>query len=195
MSTATEVQGNSSIGDHSVVLTVESLATYRQMLTFLFTTSIIAIALISGSLLFAYHRQSHLSILTFVALAGAVGAIFSALTRLYSVEKLPQAIIRPDMKLRKWHLLMYALIPPLVGAIGALFFYLSIAAGLIQGEPFQRFACEALNSTCNSLNGLFQYLPISATDYAKSLVWGFVAGFSERLVPNALTRLEKGGNQ
>ena len=36
--------------------------------------------------------------------------------------------------------------------------------------------------------------PDAAQDYAKVLVWGFVAGFAERFVPDTLQRLVQSGN-
>jgi hypothetical protein len=35
------------------------------------------------------------------------------------------------------------------------------------------------------------YGPAQASDYAKALLWGFVAGFSERLIPDALQTFAK----
>ncbi len=31
--------------------------------------------------------------------------------------------------------------------------------------------------------------PAKATDYSKALLWGFIAGFAERLVPDVLGKL------
>jgi hypothetical protein len=166
---------------------------YRQMLAFLFLSSLVLIALLAVSLFVAEYKKVHLTILPFVALSGALGAFFSALTRLYSLERLPAALIRPGFNLRNWHLLVYALIPSITGMIGAVFFYVAIAAGLIQGELFQHFECAPDADTCDSLTGLLSFSPATVKDYAKALVWGFVSGFSERLVPDALSRFEKSG--
>jgi hypothetical protein len=173
--------------------TSEMFAAYRQMLATLFFTSLVLIIIITVILLSAKSNKDDLQILPFVALSGSLGAFFSALTRLYSLEQLPAALFRPDLRLQNRHLLMYALIPPIVGAIGAVFFYVCLAAGVIQGDMFQKFQCSPNVCNCNSLTGLLSYAPATVTDYAKSLVWGFVAGFSERLVPDALSRLEKRG--
>lgn len=55
-------------------------------------------------------------------------------------------------------------------------FYLIIAAGFIKGDLF-----PALNP--------FTALPVQASDWAKLLVMAFLAGWAERLVPDALDRL------
>jgi hypothetical protein len=193
----TEAHNEHREASQSPAQAAELFSAYRQMLAFLFLASFGLIGIITISLLIAYHYDMHLSILAFVALVGALGAFFSSLTRLYSLEQLPAALLRPDVKLGNWHLLMYALIPPIVGAIGAVFFYLCVASGLIEGSMFQHFVldCKAAcpNSNSDDLNGLLCYKPANVTDYAKSLVWGFVAGFSERLVPDTLSRFEKSG--
>jgi hypothetical protein len=188
-----EIQGGNKDASQNTVLTAELFSAYRQMLAFLFLASLGLLAVITITLLVAPHFNITLSILVFVALSGALGAFFSALARLYSLADLPAALVRPDLKLRNWHLFMYALIPPIVGAIGAIVFYVCVASGLIQGDVFQKFKCKPSDFDCNSLDGLLNYSPETVTDYAKALVWGFVSGFSERLVPDALSRLEKSG--
>ena len=69
-------------------------------------------------------------------LTGALGAFFSALTRLYSFDALPRVLKDPKVPLPGLQLLMYSLIPAVIGAIAALVLYLTFAGNLISGHFF-----------------------------------------------------------
>jgi hypothetical protein len=71
--------------------------------------------------------------------------------------------------------------------IGASVLFLAVAGNLVGGEMFPSFVCKI--DDCNSFVGLFSYGPEQVQDYAKVLVWSFLAGFSERLVPDSLRSL------
>ena len=138
--------------------------------------------------------KSILTILVVVVLAGALGALFSALTRLYTLRQLPAALLLVDKKRPQGkYLLVFCLVPPIVGMIGSAFFYLFMQSGIVSSSIFVNFTCNASNA-CKDLGCLLSYSPCTPADYAKAVVWGFVAGFSERLVPNVLARLENDGN-
>jgi hypothetical protein len=133
-------------------------------------------------------------------LTGALGAFFSALTRLYSFNELPRVLIDSDFKLPRLQLFMYSLIPPIVGAIAALVLYMAFAANLITGDLFPHFACNepsgtpsSLPADCSKFGSLLSSVddPTKAADFAKVLVWSFIAGFAERLVPSTLDALSK----
>ena len=108
--------------------------------------------------------------------------------RLYSITELPAALLHVELaKLRNRYLLMYSLIPPIVGMIGASVLFLAVAGNLVGGEMFPSFVCKI--DDCNSFVGLLSYGPEQVQDYAKVLVWSFLAGSSERLVPDSLRSL------
>ena len=65
------------------------------------------------------------------------------------------------------------------GATGAVFLFLLLCAGLLGGDVFPSFDAKA---------------PWQA-EYAKLLVWSFIAGFSERLIPDLLSKTEGRGAQ
>jgi hypothetical protein len=82
------------------------------------------------------------------------------------------------------------MIPPLIGAIAAVTLYLIFAAGLVTGTMFPEFHLSPLNPRADDFDNFVQnWQPVLPTDYAKAIVWGFIAGFSERFVPDILNRL------
>ena len=171
----------------------EELEIYRQSLAWLFvwTSVIVGILTVTLSIM---EKTGHrpVTILMLVALAGALGALFSALTRLYSLSQLPSALILiPPKRPKSLYLLVFSLVPPVVGMIGAVFFYVFMQSEIITSNVFVKFVPKGADD-CGSLRCLLSYSPEYASDYAKAVVWGFVAGFSERLVPDVLARLEKG---
>ena len=166
------------------------LEAYRLMLGSLFLAAIVIMALIAAAAIgmrFFAAADGTLMTLFVVSMAGTLGALFSALSRLYAFEELPKALLHPDLqRLRNRYLAMYSLIPPLIGAVASVVIYMAFAAGYLQGQLFPNFTCKV--SDCSSLGGLFSYGPNTASDYARTLIWGFTSGFSERVVRDVLQR-------
>ena len=174
-------------------ISVEMLNAYGLMLTCLFLTTLLLVAVLSVPLFIGYFLDWRLPVLPFVALCGALGAFMSSLSRLYGLKNLPALLLNQDFRLMKnGYVVMYSLIPPLVGIIAAVATYVAIAAGFLQGDLFQRFHCFAADGNCDTgIDGLLKYGPMSAADCAKSLIWAFVAGFSERFFPGVIEGLAK----
>lgn len=185
------------------------LAAYKQMLVSLFVaTLVISAAAMVITLSFYYAEKlyqvpaAQLSspgrndppLMVILICAGALGAFFSALIRLYNFSDLPKALVDPAGlgQLRSGYLTIYSMVPPVVGAIAATILYISFAAGLLQGVLFPEFECKLGGSGGNASvcktfgNTINDFGPKAATDYAKCIVWAFIAGFAERLVPDAL---------
>jgi hypothetical protein len=170
----------------------EALNAFGLMLTWLFASTIGVVLFIAAILLIAHFRQGDLPILAFVALSGALGGFVSSLSRLYSLKELPALLMKKDFhSMRNRFVAMYSLIPPLIGAIGAVVVYVVVAGGLIQGELFAKFECFKGEGNCDSFGGLLMFGPSTVTDYAKVLVWGFISGFSERFFPGVMESLAK----
>ena len=131
-------------------------------------------------------------LLLLVMLAGMLGAYFSALTRLYRVDEAGAALITPTVKaLGGWYMAMYAAVPAIVGAIAAVVLYLLFVSELVQSDLFPSIECIS-GKSCKSISELMQnYWPVEPSDYGKALVWAFIAGFSERFVPDLLQSLVK----
>ncbi len=177
------------------------LAAYGQILASMFMSTLFCVVLLAGPLAWIGIKNYNISgprldypVQVVILLAGALGAFFSALMRLYSLDRLPAALMRSDMNgLGRFHLTIYSLVPPVTGMIGAIVLYYAFASGLVGGDLFPKFTCDAIKSRSHCgvfFPDIFYLVPETAQAYAKCVVWAFIAGFSERLVPDALGRLE-----
>jgi hypothetical protein len=178
------------------------LATYRRMLLFLLLGVSTVIGILLVFIFVPYIQWVHgsrigtspsTSIFLIVVLAGIIGAFFSSLQRLYNFTDMPAILYDKHFEKESSFLFIYSLVPALVGGISAAVLYLIFAAVLLSGSFFPAFACNATPavpadaSQCASLTALFDsYTPAAAADYAKAILWGFIAGFAERLVPDLL---------
>jgi hypothetical protein len=73
---------------------------------------------------------------------------------------------------------------PLLGAIFALLLLFLFMGGLLSGSVFP------LSSNDASGHSFLSCVPIGCTNLAKLVIWCFLAGFAERLVPDALDKLQ-----
>jgi hypothetical protein len=163
------------------------LQAYRQVLMCVFVATLVTIVV----LVLIFLLSKSLSIFAFVIGAGVLGALFSSLMRLYNYEDLPKALIGGGLGLEDVWLVMYALVPLIVGAISAAALYLAFMSGLLQGDLFPMFECHDLaEHSCKSLEEFAdKFAPRGPEQYAKAIVWGFIAGFAERLVPDLLKNI------
>jgi hypothetical protein len=181
-----------SVGGLDLDLRQKLLAAYKRMLAYQFCGVLILVAIPAAVLVFSYVTSKtpvwQPPILLVVAVAGIIGAFFSALTRLHRVDQLPLALMSDTvLGLNGLHLVVYSIVPPVVGAIAAVVVYLAFISGIFDSGVFPKLVCKAANKTCNDLvQVLNDYGPEKAADYGKALVWSFFAGFSERLVPDML---------
>ena len=73
--------------------------------------------------------------------------------------------------------------------IAAVTLYLVFASGLVMGDLVPTFRLSDLGTRQDDFaNFIANWQPAGPVDYSKALVWGFVAGFSERFVPDLLAR-------
>jgi hypothetical protein len=169
----------------------EEFNTHRQLVFWLFAATAGVVAVMAILLLDVEEGQSTFSILKLVVLSGALGAFVSALRRLYAFENVfPTARFRDLLRGARLYVIIYSLIPPLVGAIAAAVLYVLFAAQVVVSPLFPTFMCDLGESKCLLFNEFINnWKPTGATDYAKAAVWGFIAGFSERVVPDILNKL------
>jgi hypothetical protein len=84
---------------------------------------------------------------------------------------------------------------PVYGGIFALVLYVGFLSKIVTGDLFPQFAMAAFHMppTTADMQAFFRdTYPSSGADTAKLLFWCFVAGFSERLIPQIIGKAEGG---
>ncbi len=136
--------------------------------------------------------------LTVVLFVGAMGGLISMQQRFQSASN-EGDLLENVSQLRQARSSVW--LSPVSGAVFAAVLYLIIAAGLVKGDLFpvmKHLANAASNEPADGIS-LFKFIrgvdPLSYSDYAKLMVWAFLAGFAERLVPDTLSRFVEQGPQ
>lgn len=172
----------------------EEMDIHRTIVLWLFLATLIFTILLAAPLIYSDGTGNKvLTILPVVVLSGILGSFVSALKRIYSSSDIfPLKKHSIYLKKSNGYLIAYSSIPPLVGAICASVLYVIFASEIITGPFFPAFSCEIGKGECGSFQSfLSSWSPVNPQDYAKAIVWGFIAGFSERFVPDILNKVVK----
>jgi len=95
---------------------------------------------------------------------------------------------RPDAATMKGSAWIYVLWKCAVALSFAVVLYLLFVSNIVQGSIFPSFIC--VDADFSGLDAFVRGVqPAKNVDVAKCLVWGFIAGYSERFVPNILERI------
>jgi hypothetical protein len=118
-----------------------------------------------------------------VALVGSAGGTANAVRRVQRLAQEPastRAAVPPRLaNAQTW-------LSPITGGLFAVVLYNVLLAGILQGEFFPAFDCAG--EPFSDYRNFATCSPATNADAAMALVWGFVAGFGERFVPNVLDR-------
>lgn len=133
------------------------------------------------------HFGAHLGLYT-SALFGLLGALFS---RLLTVMQPRKAAVIDE--LYNAATFRYILARGMIGILGALVVYFFLQSGLVEGNVFPKFnelGMKAISSPGGSDNWPTRLL-LPSGSLALLIVWSFIAGFSESLVPTILSNTER----
>jgi hypothetical protein len=167
-----------------------TLDAHRLMVMWLFiSTLVIGLGFLALVLYFDVTGRGGVTIMIAVIVAGAAGGFVSSLRRLYSFQDIfPRHEYVQLFRRMNFYVVAYSFVPAVVGMIGAVMIYLVFAAGILKGDLFPEFHCAA--DKCTSFHDFVAFWsPKDSAAFAKAIVWGFIAGFSERFVPDILNRL------
>ena len=162
----------------------------------LYRLGIVLLALIvvsTGLIILFYLVSQQMGTMLFALLIGGIGSCISFFLRF---PKLGESELK-FMATSWWSIV----VPMLVGLIMGGFIYIVFFAGILTGDGgkglftsnlFPLFTNPSLNTDeALSLNHALDIRPVSVQDFGKLLVWCFLSGYSERLVPNLLANLER----
>ena len=142
-------------------------------------------ALIVGLVLAISGMFPYKNIMPIVIFAGAVGAVVN---NYYRLSKLSEADKASAARLKSSVLTMQIYVSMLISGILGLVMYGLCMTGLLAGQLFPEFT--GTEKVYDSMFGfLTEVVPATNLDAGKVLIWSFIAGFSERLIPNVLDRL------
>jgi hypothetical protein len=87
------------------------------------------------------------------------------------------------------------LLIPIYGGIFAGILYVGFLSNIVEGPLFPKFAAPVFTQPIPTTNDIRAFLqqtyPASGADLAKLIFWAFVAGFSERLVPQIIDKSQR----
>lgn len=121
-----------------------------------------------------------------VLFAGAMGGFISSQRRLQGVSRRGDSmvdLIELSSKAGYW-------LSPLTGAVFAAVLFMMLTGGFLKGQLFPDIASPTPTQTGLGFASFAAGTgPAAGIDWAKLLIWSFIAGFAERFVPDALDRV------
>ncbi len=112
-----------------------------------------------------------------IFLIGAGGGVISTYFRLKNIA--PEHL--------ETNAILQIYVSPVVAGLLGWVSYAFFLTGMLQGPLFPAFT--GADAAYTDLGSIFHITPATSLDAAKALLWAFVAGFSEKLIPNILDRL------
>lgn len=133
---------------------------------------------------FAFYNTNRFFVSWLVFQCGIIGGFVSIQQRLNAIDK-----EELDLLAESWASI---LLIPIYGGIFSLILYIIFLAKLIQGGLFPEFYMPEFSPIVTD-NDIHRFLrecyPLTGPDFAKLVFWSFVAGFSERFVPQIISSL------
>ncbi|WP_143735888.1 hypothetical protein [Methyloprofundus sedimenti] len=128
---------------------------------------------------------------TLIFVSGTVGGAVNSFRR---IQIISTAKSETEDAMTKRLVTIQIYLSPFVGGVFAFVLYLIFMAGFVQGSLFPIFASGEEGFTTFSDFAKLS-IPDENVDVAKAIVWSFIAGFSEGLVPNFISKIAKEADQ
>lgn len=125
-----------------------------------------------------------------IFVSGTVGGVVNSFRR---IQNLSTAKTHESSPMTERLVTIQIYVSPFVGGIFAFVLYTIFMAGLIQGSLFPEFVEPAKYVSYKDFAA--SSIPATNADVAKAIVWAFIAGFSEGLVPNFISKITKDAGQ
>lgn len=129
---------------------------------------------------------------TLIFIAGTVGGVVNSFRRL---QKLSLSQTRKYSPMTGWLIMIQIYVSPFVGGVFAIVLYLIFMSGLVKGALFPAFNTANEQAFTTFAEFAANTMPNTNADMAKAIVWGFIAGFSEGMVPNFISKITKESSQ
>jgi len=118
---------------------------------------------------------------------GLLGAFFSRLNSFQS-----QAATLSYVQIRQIFRASFLIVRLGYGMVGSMILYFMLAGEFLQGNLFPQISGMALYAKTVTVWGINFSTFLPNAEFAKLVVWAFIGGFSERLIPAGLEKVEKG---
>jgi len=146
-----------------------------------------AVSLIVFSFVFgiSYYFNERLMMTWLGFLCGIIGGFVSIQQRIKGVSDEELSLLTKS--------LFQILLVPIFGGVFSLVLYCIFLAGFISGNMFPEFYIPEPTNSVPDDNFMIEFFtktyPLTGQDFAKFLFWSFVAGFSERFVPQIVSNV------
>lgn len=144
----------------------------------------VLVTMIIFGLTFIFEKRLMISWLAFEC--GIIGGFVSIQQRLNKIDE-------KELKLLSESWASILLIPIYSGILSSIL-YVMFLAGILQGSLFPAFSIQDFNNpptTQDVVRFLTETYPTQGSDIAKLIFWSFIAGFSERFVPQVIGKVVK----
>ncbi len=120
-----------------------------------------------------------------IFLAGTLGGVTNNYIRLKAIPA-DQAIF-PNTTTNQLAIIQVYVSPIIAGVFGCILYYIFVS-GILRGALFPEFT--GVEENFQSVSEIFNTIdPKTNQDSVKAIVWSFVAGFSEKMVPNIIDKI------
>ena len=158
--------------------------TRQRLIRQLFLTMLVVTGLIGAAALLEVHmHQNPVTVLTVALFAGMFGGFTSCLRRVYTFNRGSDPISAMQALMASRASMVAS---PVLGVIFALGIYLCLLGGILNGNLFPNLTIQGVSGRPITFPEFFGTVEGSPGDFAKLMLWAFIAGFAERLVPDVL---------